>query len=396
MKRFLRASASVLSLALSVTALQAATPAERDALFLRLKAAPTNDALALQYARMSVELRDYEAAVSVLERVLDRDPASVDARLQLAQAYFALGSYEVAQYHFTILQRSGALTPQEAQEAAAYRDATREGRQRQSLSGYVEIGAAHLSDLGETGTVGTLSLTHRIDMGGPTRRDWVTGIRIDLAEFGSGTPLGQTSGRITTGPIFSLNGDRFGPTLRPYLSFRAVDDDQVTEDRTSLGLGAVYDNALSANWSIFAGAEGGRITYNIPDVDGNYAEGRIGAVWALSNDTRLRATLFARTHDMDQPAFDSDEAALRLDMAHSFRTRLGPRDWVVSAFVQYDEEEFATTREDETRQIGAALRAYFTQDFYVEPQVQYFDRSSNVAGFEVDETLVSLSVGLEF
>ena len=396
MQRFLRSSTVAAAIVLSATAAFAATPAEREALFQRVQAAPTNEALALQYARMSLEMRDFEAAVSVLERLLDRNPASADARLQLAQAYFALGSNELALYHLNILRRAGALTPREVREVDAFRASIGKRGERQSLSGYVEIGAAHLSDLGETGTVGTLSLTHRIDMGGANRRDWVTGIQIDVAEFGSNTTLGQTSGRITTGPVFTLGGDSFGPTLRPYLSFRAVDDDEITEDRTSLGLGVSYDRALSAQWSIFAGAEGGAITYNIPDVDGTYAEGRIGATWTMTNDTRLRTTLFARTHDMDQPIFDSDQTALRVDLAHSFRAGTAPRDWVMTAFVQYDEEDFGTTREDDTRQIGVGLKAYLTQDFYVEPQVQYFDRSSNVTGFEVDETLVSVSLGLEF
>ncbi|MGP1358875.1 hypothetical protein, partial [Roseicyclus sp.] len=46
----------------------AAISAERAAVFARMLDAPSDRALMLQYARLSVRMRDYEAAVSTLER----------------------------------------------------------------------------------------------------------------------------------------------------------------------------------------------------------------------------------------------------------------------------------------------------------------------------------------
>ena len=79
-----------LAVALAATPVVADLASDRTAVFQQLLARPNDRSLMMQYARLSVEARDYEAAVSTLERVLDTDPASVEARYRLG-----FGNHEI-------------------------------------------------------------------------------------------------------------------------------------------------------------------------------------------------------------------------------------------------------------------------------------------------------------
>jgi tetratricopeptide (TPR) repeat protein len=101
----------------------AALEAERAAVFARMLDAPADRALMAQYARLSIQLSDYEAAAATLERLIDLEPANATARLELATAYFAMGNYPLAEFHLNAATASGALTPEQLASAEAYRGA---------------------------------------------------------------------------------------------------------------------------------------------------------------------------------------------------------------------------------------------------------------------------------
>jgi hypothetical protein len=107
-----RLAAALIAAALAAPALAQATAPEarRDAVFAQMLAAPADPVLMLEYARLSVRLRDFEAAASTLERLLDLQPDNAAARLELATAYFALGAYEVAEYHRPISSKRPPAT----------------------------------------------------------------------------------------------------------------------------------------------------------------------------------------------------------------------------------------------------------------------------------------------
>jgi DNA-binding SARP family transcriptional activator len=93
-----------------------------------------------QYARLSIQLRDFEAAAATLERLIDLEPANATARLELATAYFAMGNYPLAEYHLNAAAASGALSPEQLASVEAYRGAAAERDAPSRFSGSVAAG----------------------------------------------------------------------------------------------------------------------------------------------------------------------------------------------------------------------------------------------------------------
>jgi hypothetical protein len=365
-------------------------------LFQEMMSAPTDQSLMLAYARQAVAEKDYEAAVATLERLVDLDPASAEARFELATAYYALGSNDVARYHFTILQNSGVLSTAEWAEVTAYQKAAAQRDKPLSFSGYVDAGIANLPDQGETGVIASFGLMHRYDFGGPSGTDFITSLRADYLHFGSGTVSGQRAINLAAGPSFRLNGDRFGPTLRPYFALRSSQDDEPSNDRDMYGMGASIDVPLSSIFSAFANIEGGRVKFELPGNDGDYLEGQIGLSWLASRSTLVRASVLSRDIDVADPMLDSTFKAARVEVTHDFRPSFATRDWTVRGFVQVESEQYESFRKDDGRRVGASLRAFVTQKIYVQGDLQYFDRTSDVPGFEAEEPLIALRLGMEF
>ena len=61
---------------------------------------PSNLDVAFEYASLSSQVSDYEAAISTLERMLIFAPNTPRLQLELGILYYKLGSYEVARTYF--------------------------------------------------------------------------------------------------------------------------------------------------------------------------------------------------------------------------------------------------------------------------------------------------------
>lgn len=79
----------------SFTAIQA----RRDVLFDATLNDPTNLDIAFEYAMLSAEVGDYEAAISTLERMLVFAPGLPRVQLELAVLYYRIGATDTAQYY---------------------------------------------------------------------------------------------------------------------------------------------------------------------------------------------------------------------------------------------------------------------------------------------------------
>lgn len=103
---------------------QAAPLAEKqaqfDALYEQLLADPTNVDVTLEYAKLAVDIGDYEAAIPPLERVLLQMPNSSKIKLELAMMYYLLGSYDTARNYFTEISADKAATPDTIRQANDY------------------------------------------------------------------------------------------------------------------------------------------------------------------------------------------------------------------------------------------------------------------------------------
>ena len=75
--------------------------AEYDELFQRLFRDPGDLDLTFRFAEVAVQIGNYEAAISVLERMLLYNPNLPRVRLELGVLYFRLGSYALARAYLT-------------------------------------------------------------------------------------------------------------------------------------------------------------------------------------------------------------------------------------------------------------------------------------------------------
>tara|TARA_R110002012_G_scaffold281545_2_gene470656 strand:+ start:2612 stop:3820 length:1209 start_codon:yes stop_codon:yes gene_type:complete len=388
--------AAALFSALSAVPVIAETSAERQTLFQAMLRDPADPDLMLQYARQAVKEQDFEAAVATLERLIDRDPASVEARSELAAAYFALGANEVALYHFKILQGSDALTPDQQRQMARYADEAQDRNAKSSFSGFAQAGFAVLGDNGKVGATASLGLVHRYDPNGPSGTVFITTLRADYLDFGSSSTTGQRSVAFTYGPSLRLAGTQYGPVLRPYLAVRSTNDNKIAFDRDAIGFGVSLEAPLTQSWSTFANLEGGKIRYDASTVDGNYLDGQLGLIWFLGRDASVRSSVISQKVDIADPLIESDFRAARVDIQKRLRPSFASYDWKISGFVQTETESFTSGREDKVKRVGAALQAYISETVYINSEVQYYDRNSNVVGFEKSEPLFSITVGMEF
>jgi tetratricopeptide (TPR) repeat protein len=108
----------------SSTAVQRLTPdeieARREALLREMLARPNDLDLAFEYATLSSQAGDYEAAISTLERMLIYAPNTPRLQLELGVLYYRLGAYDVARSYFEQALANPNLPPSIADQTRLY------------------------------------------------------------------------------------------------------------------------------------------------------------------------------------------------------------------------------------------------------------------------------------
>ena len=94
-----------------------------DDLFQQLLKDPTNIDLTFRFAHVATQIGNYESAVSALERLLLYDPKFPGVKLELAEIYYHMGSFEMAKaYLDQAKQQEPNPSPQDAQREATLAD----------------------------------------------------------------------------------------------------------------------------------------------------------------------------------------------------------------------------------------------------------------------------------
>lgn len=372
--------------------------AERAAVFARMLDAPADRSLMADYARLSVALRDYEAAASTLERLLDLEPANATARLELASVYFAMGNTALAEFHLNEAAASGGLSAEQLAAAEAYRSAAAERDAPSALSGSVAVGI--VSADGEVGFLGTGTLNWSIDLGDANATEWVTEIGASSYQIG-GEDGGDTSDRqslrLRTGPELRLTGEAFGPRLQPYVELEAVRyPDAAASDYDAAFVGLAYQNPHSAAWTSFADAAVGWGEIRRSGEDIAFHDVDLGVTFRPSREAFYRLTLSYGREETDTR--DEDQRGLRLDYGRTFDgpAALPAQDWRAGAFASVDWLDITETgldRDETVTASGLSLRAYLNRDLYLETRGTRLTRDG---GTEADETILSMQLGLEF
>ena len=402
------ALAAVLALPLPAAGQSAATEARRQAVFAQMIAAPADRALMLEYARLSVQLRDFESAAATLERFLDLEPGNVGARIELAVAYFSLGAYAVAEYHLAAAAGSGALTPEQARQVARYREESTERGDPHQITGRIALGQSWSREQDERGQFATVDLDWRFDMGGPDANDWRTQLafsRYNPEDIGFSDR--QTT-RLRSGPEYRLTGDVYGPRLQPYLELTWAEEDfgfGFVERDTTMALGFAYQNPHTAFWTSYADLQIGRGERDFGfgfTADFDFYDVSVGLGFRPSRETRIRGTLRWREEQIEIFANQYEQTrGLRLEALHTFDTgwQVLPRRWEARAWalreMVEEGDDFGIFNEDTDTALGLGLRAFVTDELFVEARGARLERDFNF-GIVDQETVYSLQFGWEF
>lgn len=402
--------ASVAALALITSPLAAQSTnldPQRQAIFQQMLADPSNRQLMSEYARLSVQARDFEAAAATLERLVDLEPRNTAARVELAIAYFALGSYAVAEYHLSAAQASGALTPAQAAQVARYQEESQERDDRSDYSGRIEAGYAFAETSGEQGAFINGSVDWRIDMGDADATQWVTEFAFATYQPGDASINERSTGRLRTGPEFRLSRDAYGARLQPYAELGWFqNDDLLPGDYRSWGVGVAYANPLNERFTVYADLSFGReVAVDAADTDFDFHEFDLGVTYRPSRDTRFRlsGTIGERTEvDIASPLVFT-EASVRLSAQHAFEVSFQalPNRWVAGAFAQVGQTDMiggGVDREFDERSFGASLRAFIFEDIYIETAVAQVTEDMLEGGVTTtrEELIYTFQVGWEF
>ncbi|MDU8943263.1 tetratricopeptide repeat protein [Ovoidimarina sediminis] len=389
--------ALLLALAVSI-APASVQSSEKDVVFAALLNDPDDPDLMLRYARLAIEERDYEAALATLERLIDIEPTSQEARFELAVAYFALGVDDVAQYHLDIYKGRGQLSAAEETRAARYESALTDRMASFSISGSAEAGLVYRADSGDFGATGTLAFNMRKDLGGARSSAWLTSARIFGLKFPEAPSDDSVRFLVRTGPSIGIDGTALGTRVQPFLTFDIVEDSGGADSALSFGAGVVYTKPVNEDWSIFLDAEGGFIDRPDGGIDSGYLAIDAGASWQATQSTGLRFTLRLQHEDSKPGSVNSSRVEGGLGFVHETEVPLFGEgyDTAITGFARFAKDSSADGVKDDVISFGANFRTYFSSNLYVDAGVQRFTRSSTDPTFDDEDTIVAFSAGWEF
>lgn len=120
--------------------------ARRKALFARMLADPSNLDVAFEYAALSQQAGDLEAAISTLERMLIFAPGLPRLQFELGVLYYRLGAYETAGTYFRAVEAAEDVPPDVASLVALYLSGVERGASGNQFRASVTTGLRYQSN----------------------------------------------------------------------------------------------------------------------------------------------------------------------------------------------------------------------------------------------------------
>jgi len=268
---------------------RAGAETRRQQLFQRMLADPSNLDLAFEYAALSEQVGDLEAAVSTLERMLVFAPGLPRLQFELGVLYYRLGSWSTAKSYFTTVMQQPLVPDDVRNSIGAYMEQIETREQGSQSFGEIGIGLRYQTNA----NAGPDSPF--IDIGGIE-------FELDPGALGAADTNGYVTARFHNSMDLAGQGDRFDIDVSAYGAIYR-NEDQLNTGVIDLSFGPSFnlaaigiDNARLALHGDFSAA--------ILSGDPYITSAGVGADFISTLDARTRLTLGADVRHEEY--FDSD------------------------------------------------------------------------------------------
>lgn len=448
-KRLFTAGAMFVAAMTGGAALAQVAPAEETALraeqreqFAAMFEAPDDVDLMFQYAVTSIRLQDYEAAITTLERILIYNPNLPRVKVELGASYFRIGSYPVAKFYFDEVLSDDTASPDMKERVQKFLDEINKRTRKSYVTGRVGFDTIFTTNANfgpedrnilflnvpvvltgpdatsqtDAGLALVGQVSHIYDLSNATGDVWRSDLAASFTRYAD-TPSGATDVAIfRTGPRLSLDDDRYGPKIRPYIELSHV---RFAQDplQSTIGGGFELTNTIDQSMSLFSDL---RIAWrdshiktalvdlngDVIDQDGLSVRANAGVNYFYDKNFTLRGFVLAEYTGAESNQEQSYEFGLGGTGAYRYDSGLAmaSRDWLISAGARAvyrrfeDESIFQPTkeREDLDLRLHIGHTAYLQDDLSVTAQAEYFVRESNVRNFDLENFTAKLGLRYSF
>ncbi len=410
---------------------------QRAKLFERMLEKPDDLDAAFQYAALSVQAGDLEAAVSTLERMLIFAPGLPRLQLELGVLYFRLGAYETARTYFQAAIAAPDVPPEVRAKVEQYLGGIDQAGIQTRFTGQVRAGIRHQTNANRAPGVGTVLTTGGlvIDPGSVGTPDWnVYGaglfhlthelpsqgdsLEADLVVYGSKQfereELDTALAELTFGPAFDLG--RFGID-NGALGLYGIGSGVFVDDHfysAAGGAGVRLVLRPSARFSSVSAFEYRYRDYHdssaaptASDRDGNEFRGFTSGTYILSPTLLLGGNAYVQRSEARFGRLTYTEAGFAANLSRSFASPFGGEHgpWTVTpsagfVYRSYDDPDPAINpAEAETDReafVGLNLLVPVGKAWALLAEGEYRNVNSNYAIRDYDNVSVTLSVVKRF
>jgi tetratricopeptide (TPR) repeat protein len=407
--------------------------ARRDTLFQRMIEKPDDLDAAFEYAALSVQIGDLEAAISTLERMLVFAPGLPRLQLELGVLYYRLSAFETARSYFEAAVSAPDVPHEVRDKVGQYLGAIDKAGEATRFSGQLRTGIRYQTNANRVTTDGTIVLNGLPFIVAPGARgapDWnVYGagffhlshdlpsqgdtLEADLVAYGSKQfkldHLDTAIAELTVGPAFDLG--RFGiengaAGLYGIGSLAAIDQNYYSG---AIGLGGRLvlfpAPGLSSVTSVEYRYRGYNNSTAAPAAElrnGDEIRAYTRLSYVINPTVAVAATAYVQQTQAERPFLAYTEAGLAGSVSIAFNApfNLGTGPWIISPNAGLIHREFdgpdpvvntlVAERDTETF-VGASLLVPLKDDWGILAETEYRNFDSNYPLFEFDDFSVSLS-----
>ncbi|MGB0505818.1 MAG: tetratricopeptide repeat protein [Pikeienuella sp.] len=392
---------------------------------------PDNLELMFKYAVTSIKLKDFEAAISTLERILIYNPRLSNVKLELGASYFRLGSFAISKHYFEEVVADQNASAQQKERANSFLDALVQRSSRHQTRGSLTVSAI-FSDNANNGPDDTafifnnvvgninqddtsqadfggsasLTLTHIYDLDSPDNDLWIT----EGAAFGqryTDTANGSIDAFIIrSGPSYLIGDSETGGRFRVFgeYSHARVDNNPL---QSTYGVGMTYQQPINDDLSAFSNAKffwRDNTIGGAEELDGGNVELSAGGRYRVDDATTVGFRTFgafdgARTEN--EKSFKGG-VGLNATFKYDSGLELAARDWQLrlnadtsyKAFGSNSTEDANKIRQDVEFNIGLQHTAHLINNLAIVGAARYKYRDSNIDNFDLDS--INLSLGMRY